>query len=249
MRRLLFIFIIIFSSLAVKAQDPDPLPLISFPDEGMTTQKFTKIELDSLIEHNIVRFCNQEIDLSTRERQRKLQRELNSISRFSSVLAERANFYFPIVEEILEHYNIPDDLKYLMVIESGMDPYARSNMGAVGLWQFMKSTAQQYGLRVDERIDERFQIEKSTYAACRYLKDAYSKFGDWVAAAQAYNIGQARINYELNHQKVEDAIDLDLVEETNRYVYRILAAKIIFTYPSKFGFKEANLYYKKLRKR
>jgi hypothetical protein len=113
----------------------------------------------------------------------------------------------------------------------------------------MRGTAIQYGLRVDGRIDERYHIDKATYAACRYLKDAYSKFGDWVAAAQSYNIGQARINYELSRQGVSDAIDLDLVEETNRYVYRILAAKIIFTNPRNFGLTEANLYYKRLRRR
>src|SRR5574344_75137 len=247
-----YLFTLLFYCIAftiARAQDPDPLPLLPLPEEKRVLDQKLVIEIDSLIEHNVVRFCNQKIDLSTRERQRKLQREMRSVTPYSSTLIQRANYFFPIVEEILERCNVPDDFKYLMVIESGMDQFARSQVGATGLWQFMRGTAIQYGLRVDGRIDERYHIDKATYAACRYLKDAYSKFGDWVAAAQSYNIGQARINYELSRQGVSDAIDLDLVEETNRYVYRILAAKIIFTNPRNFGLTEANLYYKRLRRR
>lgn len=250
MRYRLIFFLFYIISTRLMAQDPDPLPLPSFPEKSTAKEvRQIEAEIDSLVEHNVIKFCEQKIDLSTRERQRKLKREMESLARYSSVLIDRANFFFPIVENILESCHVPEDFKYLMVIESGMNPYARSQVGATGLWQFMKGTAIQYGLRVDGRIDERFQIEKSTYAACRYLNDAYRKFGDWVAAAQSYNIGQARINYELEKQKVEDAIDLDLVEETNRYVYRILAAKILFTHPSNFGLSDANLYYKNYRRR
>ena len=249
MRYILFLIFYCLTLSASQAQDPDPLPIASLPEEKKVIDNKLAFEIDSLIEHNVVKFCDQKIDLSTRERQRKLQREIKSLTPYSSTLIQRANFFFPVIEPILERCNIPDDFKYLMVIESGMDQYARSQVGATGLWQFMKGTAIQYGLRVDERIDERYHIDKATYAACKYLKDAYDKFGDWVAAAQSYNIGQARINYELSKQKVSEAIDLNLVEETNRYIYRVLAAKIIFTNPRNFGLTEANLYYKKLRRR
>lgn len=243
---------LLFTTLPLKAQGPDLLPAPSLPETIMkrNQQLSTILVNDSLIHQDAeFNFCGQVIDMTSRERQRKLQREISSISRFSSTLMQRANFYFPIVEDILQEHQIPDDFKYLMVIESAMDPEARSNVGAAGLWQFMKGTAQDYGLRVDQRLDERFHIEKSTHAACRYLQDAYNKFGDWVATAQSYNIGQARIGNELNKQQVTEAIDLNLVEETNRYIYRILAAKIIFTQPKSFGMSEGILYYKKLRRR
>lgn len=236
-------------SFPATAQDPDPMPRPSLPEGNQESQLIRMMAEDSLLAKNILNFCGQSIDLNSRERQRKLQREINSLSRTSSVLLQRANFYFPIVEDILQEHQIPEDFKYLMVVESGMNPEARSTAGAVGLWQFMPGTAQDYGLRVSMRLDERFNIEKSTHAACRYLKDAHRKFGDWVAAAQSYNIGQARICNELDRQQVDEAIDLNLVEETNRYIYRILAAKIIFTSPKNFGISEGMLYYKKLRRK
>lgn len=246
---LFLILLSVFYTRPLYAQDPDPLPLLSFPDIPTETQIIVKINVDSVIKRNVIEFCGEKIDLRPMEKQRKLQRELNSINSYSGSLIRRSYIFFPIIENILRRYNIPDDFKYLMVIESGMNPYARSEMGAAGLWQFMKETAQQYGLRVDGRIDERMQVDKSTLAACRYLKDAHDKFGDWVAAAQSYNIGQARIGYELTKQKVKDAIDLKLVDETNRYIYRILAAKIIFTNPSNINLSKAQFYYKKIRRR
>lgn len=161
------------------------------------------------------------------------------------MLTDRASVFFPIVEPILEEYGVPDDFKYLMVVESGMDPNARSPAGALGLWQFMKETAREYGLKVERKIDERLDVEKSTRAACRYLLGAYAKFHDWVAVAQSYNIGQNRIRFELDRQKVDEAIDLQLVEETARYIYRLMAVKIIFTHPGNFGLKQIR--YTKLR--
>lgn len=249
MMKFLAVWMLTCSFSVAMAQDPDPMPVPSFPEEILATQLSRIMIEDSLAKKNVLNFCGQLIDVNSRERQRKLQRELNSISRYSSGLLQRANYFFPMVEDILKEHGIPEDFKYLMVIESGMNPEARSNVGAAGLWQFMSGTAKDYGLRVDQKTDERFHIEKSTHAACRYLTDAYRKFGDWVAVAQSYNIGQARINNELNKQQVEEAIDLNLVEETNRYVYRILATKIIFTHPKNFGLSEGMLYYKKIRRR
>ena len=131
-----------------------------------------------------------------------------------------------------------------MVIESSMNPFARSVAGAAGFWQFMPATGREYGLEVNKNIDERYHIEKSTVAACKYLKDAYAKFGDWISATASYNAGQARIATELQKQGVKDASELWLVEETSRYIYRILAAKLFFQNPQQFGFhiKKEQLY-------
>ena len=245
-------FFCVFSCSSLDAQGPDRKPRRIFPEEEMPGTpaygKLSEFEVsDSLLAPNVLLFCGQQVNLDPMDRQRKLRREMASLSRFSSVLVERAEIFFPIVEPILKEHGVPDDFKYLMVIESGMNPEARSPAGALGLWQFMRGTAKEYGLSVNRKIDERLDVEKSTHAACRYLIDAYSKFRDWVAVAQSYNIGQYRIGTELERQKVDEAIDLDLVEETNRYIYRLMAIKIIFTHPGNFGLKE--IHYTKLRKR
>lgn len=238
--------------LTVHGQEPDVLP--SQPPLSKTSKEIESPGDETIDGNSTVtgkekefEFCGQSVNLLSRQRRVKLRNELRIISRFSTTLLQRANYYFPIVEPILRENNIPDDFKYLMVIESAMNPGARSNMGAAGIWQFMLGTANDYGLQVNERVDERFHIEKATSAACSYLNDAYKRFGDWVAVAQSYNIGQARISNELNRQQVDDALDLDLMEETNRYIYRIFAAKMIFTHPIDFGLSENMLYYKKMR--
>lgn len=249
--RILFLSVWLLPLFA-HAQEPDRMPLPALTDaefRGIDTAKEDMEIADSLLAPNTLLFCGQPVNLDLSFRQRKLRRELASLAPLSSALMQRAEYYFPIVEHILKQENVPDDFKYLMVIESGMNPDARSSAGALGLWQFMEGTARDYGLAVNQKIDERRDMEKSTHAACRYLKAAYAKFGDWVAVAQSYNIGQARIHSELKRQRVDDAIDLQLVEETNRYIYRIMAAKIIFTHPKNFGLKPVMPYYKKIRRR
>lgn len=236
--------------LGAGAQEPDPLPWhpeLPVPGEGSDKPDSELFAEKAPANEGEFDFCGQRIDLTPWSRQIKLNNELRQITRYSATLQQRAAYYFPIVEPILEEENIPEDFKYLMVIESAMNPVARSGKGAAGLWQFMPGTADDYGLVVNGRVDERFHIEKATRAACRYLSDAYQKFGDWVAVAQSYNIGQGRINNELSRQQVDDALDLRLVEETNRYIYRIFAAKIIFTHPIDFGLSELPSYYKKIR--
>lgn len=185
-------------------------------------------------------FCGQNINLTRFDRYERMDRELLAFTYMHSTsiqMIKKANRYFPIVEPILKAEGIPDDFKYLMVIESNLNPNARSVAGAAGLWQFMKVTGRQYGLEVNDNIDERYHLEKATRAACQYLKDAYEKYNDWVAVAASYNAGQARISNQLEKQYTDDALDLHLVEETARYVYRIIAAKIMFEDPSKFGFR------------
>lgn len=173
------------------------------------------------------------------DKHERLDRELNSFTYFHSttmLLIKKANRFFPIIEPILKEYGIPDDIKYLAVIESSMNPRAVSPARAAGLWQFMPATGKQFGLEVSTEVDERYHVEKSTIAACKYLKDAYRKYNSWSAAAMSYNGGQGRISRELSNQQADDALDLWLVEETTRYFYRMLAIKLVFENPPQYGF-------------
>ena len=169
----------------------------------------------------------------------RLDRELNSFTYFHSttlLLIKNANRFFPIIEPILKQNGIPDDMKYLAVIESSLNPRAISPMKAVGLWQFMPDTGKQIGLEITSEVDERYHVEKSTVAACKYLKDAYRKYNSWSAAAMSYNGGQGRITSELRDQQADNALDLWLVDETTRYFYRMLAIKLVFENPPQYGF-------------
>lgn len=143
---------------------------------------------------------------------------------------------FAIIEPILKANGIPDDFKYLAVIESRLDPLIVSPAGAVGIWQIMKNTAKELGLEVNQEIDERYNIEKSTEAAAAYLKKAYNRFGSWTLAAASYNAGSAMLSKQMKIQKEKDYYNLLLGEETERYVFRILALKQIINHPEKYNF-------------
>lgn len=184
-------------------------------------------------------FAGEKIVFDRYDFRERMDRELNSFTYFHSttmMLIKRANRIFPIIEPILKENGMPDDLKYLAVIESSLDPRAVSPARAAGIWQFMPSTAQEYGLEVSTEVDERYHIAKSTVAASKYLRNAYNKYNSWSAAALSYNGGQGRITRELSNQKANDALDLLLVEETTRYYYRMLAIKLIFENPRNYGF-------------
>ena len=150
-------------------------------------------------------------------------------------MLKRANKYFPIIEPILAEYGIPDDFKYLAVIESGLQN-VRSPAGARGVWQIMKAAAKENQLEVNANVDERYHIEKATKAACKYLQKAKDRLGTWTLAAAAYNGGNYGIAKRLKEQQVNDYYDLLLGEETSRYVLRIIAMKEIMTHPNKYGF-------------
>ncbi len=154
---------------------------------------------------------------------------------------KRANRYFPKIEKILREHNLPEDFKYLCLIESGLTQ-AVSPSGAKGFWQFMPKTAMEYGLKVNREIDERLHIEKSTLAACEYLTDAYNIFGEWTLAAASYNMGTGGVQRELDNQLVDNYYDLYLNPETSRYVFRIMAMKIIMENQEAYGFKVAEKY-------
>ena len=195
-----------------------------------------------------VTFDGETIDLRRYDRRERMDREILAFTYMHSttmLLIKRANRYFPIIEPILKANGIPDDFKYLMVIESNLNSIARSPAGAAGLWQFMPTTGREFGLEVNENVDERYHIEKATVAACKYFKQAYAKYGDWIAVSAAYNAGQARISSQLEKQLANHAMDLWLVEETSRYMFRLLAAKEIFSNPQRYGFllKREHLYF------
>jgi hypothetical protein len=194
-----------------------------------------------------VRFCNREISLERLDMRERFDREINSLIYFHSstlLSIKRANRFFPIIEPVLKKNGIPDDFKYLCVVESNLDTRAYSPAKAAGLWQFIESTAKAYGLEIREGVDERYHIEKATEAACRYFRDAYDRYGNWINTAASYNGGMSRISSEMQKQQEESALDLLLVPETSRYVFRIMAIKEIFDHPQKYGFilKEENLY-------
>lgn len=152
------------------------------------------------------------------------------------IILKRANRAFPVIEPILAKHGIPDDFKYLAVIESGL-VNATSSAGAKGVWQFMPATAKEYGMEVNDFVDERYHLEKSTEAACKYLLDAHKRFGSWTLAAAAYNGGVSGVNKQIAFQQVTNYYDLHLTEETARYVFRILALKEIMKNPSLYGFE------------
>lgn len=191
-------------------------------------------------------FAGEKVPLDRVDIRERLDRELLSNAYFHSntiLLIKRANLYFDEIERILKEENIPEDFKYLSLIESSLDPLAHSPAGAVGFWQFLKTTGKEYGLEINTEIDERYNLEKSTRAACKYFHKAHEKFGSWSLVAASYNIGMRRITNELERQSVDNYYDLLLVSETSRYVFRILALKQVLKAPQQFGF---NIYKKDL---
>lgn len=184
-------------------------------------------------------FAGEKINFDRYDFRERMDRELNSFTYFHSttlLLFKRANRIFPIIEPILKQQGLPDDIKYLAVIESSLHPRALSPANAAGLWQFISSTGKNYGLEISSEVDERYHIEKSTVAACKYLKSARNQYGSWSGAALSYNAGMGRITSELQNQQTNNALDLWLVEETTRYYFRMLAIKLIFENPSAYGF-------------
>ena len=170
----------------------------------------------------------------------RMDRELISFTNMhtnSILMLKRSRRMFALVVPELRRQGLPEDLKYLMAIESNLDPKAVSVTGASGLWQFTKATAATYKLEVNAEVDERFNMEKETVAACRFLKDAYAKFGDWMTVAASYNAGQGGIAARVAQQRQTSALELWLKEETARYLFRLLACKMFFENPAAFGFR------------
>ncbi|MDR1859637.1 MAG: lytic transglycosylase domain-containing protein [Bacteroidales bacterium] len=191
---------------------------------------------------DVVSFAGERVPTENFDIYESLDRELLSNCYFHSQtirFLKLAPRYFAIVEPVLKQEKIPDDMKYLMVAESGFDPKAVSPAGATGLWQFMKGTADEYGLEISSAVDERYHVLKATHAACKMLHKLYNRFGSWAMVAAAYNAGPAGMSHQVDAQKQNSYYDLLLNPETARYVFRIVAIKLIMENPEKYGFKVA----------
>ena len=183
-------------------------------------------------------FCGEKVPTNQADVKERLDREMLvniNLNASTAILIKRANKVFPIIEPILAKYNVPDDFKYLAVIESGLIN-AISPSGAKGVWQFMPGTAKESNLEVTEQVDERYHIEKSTQAACEYLIKAKNKFENWTVAAASYNGGITGLQNHITFQQTSDYYNLWLTDETSRYMFRILALKEIMKNPEKYGY-------------
>lgn len=191
-------------------------------------------------------FAKEAMPLENPDIYERMDRELLVNTYWQSnglLMFKRARKYFPVIEPILKKHGIPEDFKYLAVIESGLTN-AVSPAGARGFWQIMKDTGRELGLEINDNVDERYNLELATEAACQYLKNSKERLGSWTLAAAAYNAGEFGIKKELERQNVKDYYDLLLGEETGRYVFRIVALKEILNHPDKYGFnfREKDLY-------
>ncbi len=195
-------------------------------------QKIVSVRMDKTFD-----FAGEQVPLNDDTKER-MDRELNINAYWQSstmLNIKLANKFFPVIEKILDENDIPDDCKYMAVAESGLRN-ATSSSGAKGYWQFMKPTAIELGLEISEDVDERMHLEKSTQAACTYLKQLYNRFGTWTNVAAAYNVGPTNFSKSLSEQKESSYYDMNINDETSRYVFRIIAIKEILSNPEDFGF-------------
>ncbi len=214
---------------------------VCLPSQAQTVQQLPP----SVPEY--VEFAGQKIKFDRADLRERMDRELIAFTyshNMSTLMIKRANRLFPEIEPILKRMGVPDDFKYLMVIESNLDPQAVSGAGAAGLWQFTQATGREYGLEVNANIDERYNTVKATEAACKFLLKAYGKYQNWMTVAASYNGGQQGMDRRIELQHQTDAMDMWLVDETSRYMFRVIAAKMMFENPALFGFsfKREDLY-------
>ena len=193
-------------------------------------------------------FCGEYVPIHLPEVRERLEKELLLMlwDRAQVILwLKRTGRYFPHIENVLKAASMPDDLKYIAVIESALKPHAGSNRGACGVWQFISSTGRNYGLTVDRYVDERRNFYLSTKAAVRYLRDLNKMFGSWTLACAGYNMGEQGLQKRIKHQEVKDYYRLHLPRETQRYILRAIAAKLLLSDPARYGFDlQPSDYYK-----
>lgn len=198
-----------------------------------------KYEIQALKLPNDLNLAGERVPLENDDVRERMDRELLVNTYWQSnglLLLKRTNKYFPILEPLLKKYGIPDDFKYLAVAESGLIDET-SSAGAAGIWHFMKKTGKEYGLEINKNVDERYHIEKSTKVAAEYLKKSKARLGSWTLAAAAYNAGNYGVAKQLKNQEVSNYYDALLPDETERYVFRIIALKEVLTNPESYGFK------------
>lgn len=219
------------------------LLILSFPFMSCTAyaqqQRLESAPVVNPVIPSKVEFAGKAVKLDRPDLWERYDRELTSMvyTHGNTLLTiKRANRYFPVIMPILKANGVPTDLAYLACIESYLNPRAYSPAKAAGFWQFIPSAGKEYGLEINDYVDERYNLEKATAAAARYLKSSYNRFGNWESAAASYNTGVARVSRELEAQQASSALDLYLVEETSRYMFRLLAMKEIMEHPAKYGF-------------
>ena len=219
---------------------------VNLSDKTLEKNTSSTYNIKALKIPNGLSFAGEKVPTELDDIKERMDRELLVNTYWQSnglLLIKRAHKYFPLIEPLLKKYGIPDDFKYLAVAESGLENNS-SPAGASGFWHFLKSSAKEYGLEVNQNVDERYNLEKSTKVAAEYLKKSKKRFGTWTLAAASYNAGNARIARNLKKQQVTNYYDLLLNSETSRYVFRIVALKEVLSNPRKYGFEfeEDDLY-------
>jgi hypothetical protein len=237
-RSLLLMLIFILSIIFFNA--------VNLSDKTLEKNTSSTYNIKALKIPNGLSFAGEKVPTELDDIKERMDRELLVNTYWQSnglLLIKRAHKYFPLIEPLLKKYGIPDDFKYLAVAESGLENNS-SPAGAAGFWHFLKSSAKEYGLEVNQNVDERYNLEKSTKVAAEYLKKSKKRFGTWTLAAAAYNAGNARIARNLKKQQVTNYYDLLLNSETSRYIFRIVALKEVLSNPRKYGFEfeEDDLY-------
>lgn len=214
----------------------------TFSDEGVVETPYPMEAPFTAVAYHLpakAYFAGEEVPLHIPDVRERLDKEIqiNSYLHSNTIfLIKRANRWLPPMEKILEANGIPDDFKYLPLIESNL-MNAVSPKDAVGYWQILATSGKEYGLEITKEVDERYDPIKATYAACKYLKSSYKKFGNWTLVAASYNRGMGGIDRAIDNQKVDNYYDLFLNDETSRYVFRIIAIKEIIENPARYGFK------------
>ena len=201
-------------------------------------QSSQTLRVEALDIPNVMTFAGERVPLQDTDVRERLDREIHVNTYWHSnmlLMIKKANRFFSEIEPLLKKYNLPDDFKYLAVAESGLDNVT-SHAGASGFWQFMKATGKEYGLEINNYVDERYNLELATKVAAQYLINSKELFGSWTNAAAAYNAGNAGITKQMKRQDATDYYSLLLNSETGRYVFRILAFKEILSNPEKYGF-------------
>jgi hypothetical protein len=234
------VIIFIFSQLFMYSSQ------LKSDDELHLKQFNMKYGIFAIVQPQGLNFAGENIPIYSPEIWERLDKELlkNTYWQSNTMLYfKKANKYFPIIEPILKKNNIPNDFKYLALIESGLENVV-SPAGAAGFWQLLKGTAREYDLEVNASIDERYHLEKATQVACNYLLEAYAKFGSWTMAAASYNMGKNGARRSIKKQSTDNYYNLYLNSETGRYVFRLIAVKEILEHPKKYGFmyREKDLY-------
>ncbi len=231
-RIILLLSIVSITILFINAMDKSEVEI----DPEFSTHKTYKIKALKLPKN--LNLAGERVPVEINDVRERMDRELLVNTYWQSnglLLLKRANKYFPILEPLLRKHGLPDDFKFLALAESGFIDET-SNVGAAGMWHFMKTTGKEYGLEINSNVDERYDIEKSTKVAAEYLKDAKKRFGSWTLAAAAYNAGNYGVSRRIDEQEVNNYYDAKLPDQTERYIFRILALKEVISNPKKYGF-------------